>query len=93
MSAMANTSILTDPAALTPGQWSAKLAAYLARGRSDDDPDVIACRQAGAWWRVRRILDSERGRLNPADIPALADLLRHEHAHPVPGSARAVRSA
>ncbi|MGV7633066.1 hypothetical protein [Mycobacterium persicum] len=72
--------ILSDPAALTPAQWSARLAAFTSRGRGDDDPGVTACRAALSYWRVRRVLDSERGLLSPDHIPALADLLRHAHA-------------
>lgn len=69
----------TDPAALTPGQWAAKLAAYLSRGRGDTDPDVIACRAALSYWRCRRTIDAERGHLDPGHVPALADMLRHAH--------------
>jgi len=79
---MTNTSVLTDPAALTPVHWSARLAAFLARGRSNDDPDVISCREALSFWRMRRTLDAERGHLHPDHIPALADLLRHAHRMP-----------
>lgn len=76
---MTNSSVLTDPAALSPAQWSARLAGFLARGRRDTDPEVIACREALAYWRVRRVIDYERGALCPAHIPALADMLRHAH--------------
>lgn len=71
--------VLTDPAALTPSQWSARLAAFLSRDRGNEDPDVIACREALAFWRCRRVIDLERENLDPAHIPALADLLRHAH--------------
>jgi hypothetical protein len=76
---MTNTRVLSDPAALTPSQWSARLAAFLARGRGNDDPDVVTCRAALSYWRVRRTLDAEREQLAPAHIPALADMLRHAH--------------
>jgi hypothetical protein len=79
MVCMRNTSVLSDPAALTPSQWSARLAAYLSRGRGNDDPDVIACREALSYWRVRRILDVEREHLAPQHVDALADMLRHAH--------------
>ncbi len=71
--------VLSDPAALTPSQWSARLAAFLSRGRTNDDPDVIACREALSYWRTRRVIDAERANLAPAHIPALADMLRHAH--------------
>jgi hypothetical protein len=76
---MQTSTVLTDPAALTPSQWSARLAAYLSRGRDDDDPGVIACREALAFWRCRRVIDAERENLAPGHIPALADMLKHAH--------------
>jgi hypothetical protein len=72
-------SVLPDPAAHTPSQWSARLAAFLARGRGNDDPDVIACREALSYWRCRRVIDAERAQLAPEHIPALADMFRHAH--------------
>jgi hypothetical protein len=47
----------------------------------DTDPRVIECQTALAYWRCRRVIDAERSNLDPAHIPALADMLRH--AHPV----------
>ncbi|WP_085245661.1 hypothetical protein [Mycobacterium paraense] len=76
---MTNTSVLSDPAALSPSRWAARLAGFLARGRGNDDPDVITCRQALSYWRCRRVIDAEREQLAPQDIPALADMLRHAH--------------
>lgn|GEM_PF-2336997 len=70
---------LSDPAALSPSRWAARLAGFLARGRGNDDPDVIACRAALSYWRVRRAIDAEREQLAAAHIPALADMLRHAH--------------
>jgi len=70
---------LTDPTALTPGQWSARLAAYLGRGRDNTDPDVMACRAALSFWRCRRAIDRERANLDPQHVPALADMLTHQH--------------
>jgi hypothetical protein len=68
---MINTSVLTDPAALTPSQSSARLAAFLARGRGNDDPEVIARREALAYWRCRRVIDAERGQLATALNPRI----------------------
>ena len=76
---MLNTRVLSDPAALTPSQWSARLAAFLARGRGNDDPEVVACRAALSYWRCRRVIDAEREQLASAHMPALADMLRHAH--------------
>jgi hypothetical protein len=47
---MQGTIVLTDPTALTPAQWSGRLAAYLARGRCNDDPAVAACLAALSYW-------------------------------------------
>jgi hypothetical protein len=69
----------TDPGALTPAQWSGKLAALRSRGAADADPRVTECLAALAYWRVRRVLDADREHLNPAHVPALADMLKHAH--------------
>ena len=58
---MTTSTTLIDPAALTPSQWSVRLAAYLSRARGDDDPEVVAARQALASWRCRRVIDAEAG--------------------------------
>lgn len=70
---------LLDPAALTPGQWSGRLAALRSRGAADDDERVAECVAALAYWRVRRVLDADRHHLDPAHVPALADMLKHAH--------------
>src|SRR6185295_19183794 len=69
---MTTSTTLIDPAALTPSQWSVRLAAYLSRARGDDDPEVVAARQALASWRCRRVIDAEAGQI-------LAG--RHERLH------------
>ncbi|MCA2359582.1 hypothetical protein JF723_22950 [Mycobacterium intracellulare] len=74
--AMQSTIVLTDPTALTPAQWSGRLAAYLARGRGNDDPAVAACRAALSYWRCRRVIDAEADALDPAHADALAARLR-----------------
>jgi hypothetical protein len=68
--------VLTAPAALTPSQWSARLAAYLSRGRGNDDAEVIACREALSYWRCRRVIDAEAGQIAPGGIDALVERLR-----------------
>jgi hypothetical protein len=77
---MTATPTLADPAALTPGQWSARLAAYLGRGRTNDAPDVIACRQALSYWRCRRVIDAEVGRIGAAGVEDLVDTLLQAHS-------------
>ena len=73
---MRSTMPLADPTALTPAQWSGRLAAYLARGRDSDDPNVVACRAALAFWRTRRAIDAEAGQIAPGHLDALAARLR-----------------
>ncbi|BBX92723.1 hypothetical protein H5U98_15705 [Mycolicibacterium boenickei] len=69
-----------DPASRTASSWSSTLAALKSRGVPDTDPRVLECQTALAYWRCRRVIDAERDNLNPAHIPALADMLRHPHA-------------
>lgn len=68
-----------DPAARTASSWSSTLAALKSRGVPDTDPRVIECHTALAYWRVRRVVDAERGNLASEHIAALSDLLRHPH--------------
>lgn len=75
-----------DPASRTAASWSSTLAVLKSRGTPDNDPRVVEARDALAYWRVRRVLDAERGNLSPEHIPALADMLRH--AHPANGAVR-----
>jgi hypothetical protein len=73
---MTGAAVLVDASALTPGQWQARLAAYLGRGRGPDDPDVIAARQALSYWRCRRVIDAEVGQIAPGGVAELVDKLR-----------------
>ena len=66
---------LPASADLSASQWSAKLAALVGRGAADDDPRVIGCRAALAFHRVRRVINAERGLLDPADADALQEAL------------------
>lgn len=63
--------VLSDPAALTPSQWSARLAAFLHHGRGNDDPDVIACREALSFWRCRRAIERETGQIAACGVDRL----------------------
>ncbi|MGJ6122699.1 hypothetical protein QN239_08995 [Mycolicibacterium sp. Y3] len=78
MSTAVETSRPTDPSTLTPAQWNGRSAA-LSRDAPPDDPRVAECRAALAYWRIRRAIDADRDNLDPAHVPALADLLRHAH--------------
>jgi len=60
----------SDPAALSPAQWNGKLAA-LTRTRSANDPEVLECREALAFWRCKRAIDAEVGHLAPAGVDRL----------------------
>ncbi len=70
---------VADPAELSPSQWANRLAAFASRGRPDTDPAMAECRRALSYWRCRRTIDRERDRLDPGHVPALADMLRHQH--------------
>ncbi|OBG89082.1 hypothetical protein A5698_23560 [Mycobacterium sp. E136] len=65
---MQSATTLADPTALTPAQWSGRFAAYLARGRGNDDPKVVACRAALTYWRTRRAIDVEADRIAPGCV-------------------------
>ncbi len=70
---------MIDPADLPPARWQSRLAGFKGNGVPDCDPRVIECRAALSYWRVRRVIDSERELLAPEHIPALADMLKHAH--------------
>ncbi|ULN32587.1 hypothetical protein [Mycolicibacterium smegmatis] len=73
------TSRNTDPASRPTSGWSARRAAFKSRQVPDDDPRIIECDAALAYWRCRRTIEAERDRLDPAHVPALADMLRRAH--------------
>lgn len=68
-------SALSDPDALSPSQWAARLAA-LSRTRAADDRDVVACREALAYWRCRRVIDEEAAQMNSQGRALLVSELR-----------------
>lgn len=71
--------VATDPASRSASSWSATLAVLKSHRAPDTDPRVIEARDALAYWRVRRVIDAERGNLSPEHVPALADMLTHAH--------------
>lgn len=64
---------------MPPARWGSRLAGLKSSGAADDDPRILECHAALAYWRCRRVLDAERGRLSPEHVPALADMLQHAH--------------
>ncbi|WP_078313533.1 hypothetical protein [Mycobacteroides chelonae] len=68
-----------DPGRRGPTSWVSRKAALKSRNVPDDDPRIIECDAALAYWKCRRIIDTQRELLDPRHIPALADMLRHEH--------------
>ena len=72
-------STATDPALMPPASWRARRAALISHGAELDDARVVECDEALAYWRVRRVLDAERGSIAARDVPALADMLKHAH--------------
>ncbi|MCF6386538.1 hypothetical protein L2K20_06105 [Mycobacterium sp. MBM] len=69
-------SVLMDPGSKSPPQWQSRLAALLGHGRKPDDPDVIECREALAYWRCRRVIDAEVDQIGPAGVERLIEALR-----------------
>jgi hypothetical protein len=69
-------STVTDPASRSAASWSGRLAYLYSRGRGDDDPDVIECREALAYWRISRAVDAEAGHLGRPGVDRLVSQLR-----------------
>ncbi|ULN40403.1 hypothetical protein MI149_22465 [Mycolicibacterium crocinum] len=53
-----------------------RLAVLKSRGAPDDDPRVIECRQALAYFRLRRAVAAESGQLSRAGVDRLGAQLR-----------------
>lgn len=70
---------MIDPASMSPARWQSRLAALKRNGAAENDPLILECHTALAYWRCRRVIDAERGHLDPRHVPALADMLRHAH--------------
>jgi hypothetical protein len=68
----------TDPASRTAASWNGTLAALRSRQVPDDDPRVIECLAALAFWRCKRVIDAEAPHLVPEHAGALADQLHQE---------------
>ncbi|WP_341267130.1 hypothetical protein [Gordonia malaquae] len=71
-----STTAVISPASRPPASWQSRFAALKSRGATDDDPRIVECHAALAYWRCRRVIDVEVGHLTPADADALAELLR-----------------
>lgn len=57
--------IVSDPAAISPLTAQSRLGALKSRRVPDDDPRVVECRQVLAYWRCRRVIDAEAAGLSP----------------------------
>jgi hypothetical protein len=68
--------LINDPASRSASSWAARHAALRSRLVSNDDPRVRECLAALAFWRCKRVIDTERGHLVPEYAEALAELLR-----------------
>ena len=66
----------TDPASRSAASWNGTLAALKSRQVPDDDPRVIECLAALAFWRCKRVIDAEAPHLVPEHAGVLAELLR-----------------
>lgn len=68
--------VQTDPESRERGTWVGRLAVLKSRGAPDDDPRVVECRQALAYYRLRRAVAAESGQLSRAGIDRLGVQLR-----------------
>lgn len=50
---------LTDPLSRSAASWSARYAALKSRNVEDADPRAAECVAALAFWRLKRVIDSE----------------------------------
>lgn len=73
---MNTTTAVIGPASRPPASWQSRLAALKSRGATDDDPRIVECHNALAFWRCKRVIDVEAGHLTPEHADVLADLLR-----------------
>lgn len=75
-------SIGTDPESRTVSQWVSLNASLKSHGAADDDPRVVECREALAYYRVRRAVIAEVGQLSPPGVDRLVSELRGAVAGP-----------
>jgi hypothetical protein len=68
----------SDPASRSAASWSGRLAALRSRHVPDSDPRVAECVAALAFWRCKRVIDTESPHLVPEHAGVLAELLRAE---------------
>lgn len=73
---MAIAAVPSDPASMASTSAQARLGALKSRGVSDDDPRVVECRQSMSYWRLKRAIDAEVGRLSSAGVDRLVAQLR-----------------
>lgn len=66
----------SDPALRSAASWNGTLAALKSRQVPDDDPRVIECLAALAFWRCKRVIDTECPHLVPEHADTLAEVLR-----------------
>jgi hypothetical protein len=75
---MSRSSTAIDPelaSAFPMRSWRARLMALRSRAVPDDDPRVVECHAALAFWRLDRAIDAESAALRPRDAMLLADRL------------------
>lgn len=68
----------SDPASRSAASWNGTLAALRSRQVPDDDPRVMECLAALAFWRCKRVIETEAPHLVSEHAGALAELLRSE---------------
>jgi hypothetical protein len=73
---MTRCDVAGDPESRERGTWVGRLAVFKSRAVPDDDPRVVECRQALAYYRVQRAVAAESGQLSRAGVDRLGVQLR-----------------
>lgn len=64
------------PGEFHAASWRSRLASLKSRGAADGDPRVVECRQALAFLRVSKAIDTAVGELSATDVDQLVEALR-----------------
>lgn len=73
---MTAATITTDPASREGPSWAGRLAWLISQGTPEGDPQVVECRQALAYHRLRKSIAAEVGQLSQVGADRLAADLR-----------------
>lgn len=62
---------MVDPLSKPMVWWRSRLGRLVAEGAGDDDSRVRECRAALSYYRIRKVVDAEAGRLSAAGVDLL----------------------